>query len=64
MSEFQPENLHEAWELLAYKYIQTKGSYTEELQKRNPEAFETWKLITRLYDTYEADSYERLYDTY
>ena len=43
-SEFQPENLHEAWELLA-EYIEMKGKYTKNLQREYPEAFETWGLI-------------------
>jgi hypothetical protein len=54
MSEFQPENLHEAWKLLA-EYIKTKGIYTELLQQKYPEAFKTWGLITRLYDVYAAN---------
>lgn len=57
MSEFRPENLHEAWKLLA-QYIEKKGIYTKNLQREYPEAFETWGLITRLYDAYRTNGVE------
>ena len=46
-----------SWELLA-DYIKTKGRYTELLHREHPEAFETWGLITRLYDAYKTNGVE------
>ena len=53
MSEFQPQNLQNAWDILA-DYISTNGRYADNLHTNFPEAFETWGLIMQMYDTYKA----------
>ena len=55
VSEFEPENLHEAWQVLA-AYIDKKRRYAPDLQQFNPQSFETWGLITQLYDVYQANT--------
>ena len=51
MSEFQPQNLQNAWDILA-DYIKRKRRYTDRLRTNFPEAFETWGLIIQLYEAY------------
>ena len=55
VSEFEPENLHEAWELLA-GYIENRRKFAPSLQQKYRESFETWGLITQLYDAYQANT--------
>ena len=51
MSEFRPQNLHDAWDILD-KYIKAHTRYKDRLQERYPQAFDTWELIIQLYDAY------------
>ena len=57
VSEFEPENLHETWKLLA-GYIEGTRKFAPNLQQNYPEAFETWGLITQLYDAYKVNDVE------
>ena len=52
MSEFQPQNLQNAWKILA-DYIEYNRRYANFLREKYPESFETWGLIIQLYDTYK-----------
>ena len=51
MSEFQPQNLQNAWDILAY-YIKRKRRNADSLHTKFPEAFETWGLIIQLYEAH------------
>jgi hypothetical protein len=53
MWDFQPQNLQNAWDILA-DYIKYKCGYTDILHENYPEALETWGLIIQLYDAYKA----------
>ena len=55
MSEFQPYNLNQAWDLLS-TYIEQKRRNAPSRLQKYPEAFETWGLITQLYDAYKANT--------
>lgn len=53
MPEFQPENLQNAWDILA-DYIKYTRRNSEILRDTYPESVVTWGLIQQLYDAYKA----------
>ena len=55
MWDFQPQNLQNAWDILA-EYIKYNRRNAGVLQDNYPEALETWGLIKQLYDAYKENT--------